>query len=264
MDENNVNQMPQVPEGGVPPTEEQKPKKSKRDALRERVSKKYPDDNFDDDEVFAGRVNDDYDDYEKRISDYEKNDQALADLMASDPRSSTFLMDWKDGTDPVIALIRNYGTDIADAVNDPERQEEMAKANKEYVEKITKNKKLEEEYEKNIQESLKNVSEAQEQNGWSDEQVDSAWQQLFQIVNDAVMGKFDAQTLQLVMNAQNYDKDVATAGQEGEVRGRNAKIEEKLRKSKAGDGAVHLDGKNGKVQERPSQQSLFALAQQAQ
>ena len=35
----------------------EEPKKSKRDMLRERLSKKYPDKNFDDDEAFADQVN---------------------------------------------------------------------------------------------------------------------------------------------------------------------------------------------------------------
>jgi len=38
---------------------------SKRDRLKARLKDKYPDDDMDDDEVLAGRINDDYDDYGK-------------------------------------------------------------------------------------------------------------------------------------------------------------------------------------------------------
>lgn len=239
------------------------PKKSKRDMLRERLSKKYPDKNFDDDEAFAGQVSDDYDDYDKRLADYQKNEQAIGDMFATDPRATSFLMEWKDGSDPVVALVRTLGKDIVDAADDPARQEEIAKANKEYIERVNKSKELDNEYETNLQESLQTLADAQKQNGWSDEQIDNAFQQLFQIVDDAVMGKFSPETLQLVMNAQNYNQDIATAQQEGEVKGRNAKIEEKLRKAKSGDGTPQLNGKNGKVQRSPTQQSIFALASQA-
>lgn len=239
------------------------PKKSKRDMLRERLSKKYPDKNIDDDEAFAGQVSDDYDDYDKRLADYQKNEQAIGDMFATDPRATSFLMEWKDGSDPVVALVRTLGKDIVDAADDPARQEEIAKANREYIERVNKSKELDNEYETNLQESLQTLADAQKQNGWSDEQIDNAFQQLFQIVDDAVMGKFSPETLQLVMNAQNYNQDIATAQQEGEVKGRNAKIEEKLRKAKSGDGTPQLNGKNGKVQRSPTQQSIFALASQA-
>lgn len=239
------------------------PKKSKRDMLRERLSKKYPDKNFDDDEAFAGQVSDDYDDYDKRLADYQKNEQAIGDMFATDPRATSFLMEWKDGSDPVVALVRTFGKDIVDAADDPARQKEIAKANKEYIERVNKSKELDNEYETNLQESLQTLADAQKKNGWSDEQIDNAFQQLFQIVDDAVMGKFSPETLQLVMNAQNYNQDIATAQQEGEVKGRNAKIEEKLRKAKSGDGTPQLNGKNGKVQRSPTQQSIFALASQA-
>lgn len=247
-----------------PETQSETPsKKSKRDMLRERLSKKYPDKNFDDDEAFAGQVSDDYDDYDKRLADYQKNEQAIGDMFATDPRATSFLMEWKDGSDPVVALVRTLGKDIVDAADDPARQEEIAKANREYIERVNKSKELDNEYETNLQESLQTLADAQKQNGWSDEQIDNAFQQLFQIVDDAVMGKFSPETLQLVMNAQNYNQDIATAQQEGEVKGRNAKIEEKLRKAKSGDGTPQLNGKNGKVQRSPTQQSIFALASQA-
>ncbi len=238
-------------------------KKSKRDMLKERLSKKYPDKNFDDDEEFAGQISDDYDAYDKEMDGYKKSEQALSDMFASDPRSASFLMDWKEGSDPVIALVKRFGTDIADAVNDPERLEEMKKANQEYLDRVAKSKESEEKYKKNLKKSLKAIADAQEQNGWSDEQVDGAMQNLFKILDDAIDGNITPDVLQMMMNAQNYDKDIASAQQEGEVRGRNAKIEEKLRKSESGDGVGHLEGKNGTVRRQPSKQSIFDLAAQA-
>ena len=245
----------QIPSGEV--------KKSKRDMLKERLSKKYPDKNFDDDEEFAGQISDDYDAYDKEMDGYKKSEQALSDMFASDPRSASFLMDWKEGIDPVIALVKRFGTDIADAVNDPERLEEMKKANQEYLDRVAKSKESEEKYKANLKKSLKAIADAQEQNGWSDEQVDGAMQNLFKILDDAIDGNISTETLQMMMNAQNYDQDIASAQQEGEVRGRNAKIEEKLRKQESGDGVGHLEGKNGTVRRSPAKQSIFDLASQA-
>ena len=44
--------------------------KSKRDQFKERMKGKYPDRDFEDDEVFFGQINDDYDDYDKQLSGY--------------------------------------------------------------------------------------------------------------------------------------------------------------------------------------------------
>ncbi len=256
--EEQIDNMPPVGQ----PTEEP-PKKSKRDLLRERVSKKYPDKTFDTDDAYADQLYDDLEASDKEMEGYKQRESDLNSFMDLDPRSATFLFDWKDGKDPVIALIRHYGSEIVDAVNDPERQEEMAKANKEYLERVNKNKELEEQYKANLQESLDNLAQAQQENGWTDEQTDAALATLFRIVDDMIMGKFSAEVVQMMMNAQSYDEDLANAQQEGEVRGRNSRIEEKLRKAQAGDGTPHLDGKNGQVSKRPSEQSIFALASQA-
>lgn len=169
--------------------------KSKRDQFKERMKGKYPDRDFDDDEVFFGQINDDYDDYDKQLSGYKEREGKFSDMFSSDPRSAKFLMNWKDGKDPAVELVRQFGTDIADAINDPDRQEEIADANKEFVERVAKEKELDGIYQKNLEESLKVISDYQQQNGLSDEQVDGAMEFLIGITRDAVMGKFTAETI---------------------------------------------------------------------
>ena len=45
--------------------------KSKRDLFSDRMKAKYPDKQFDDDEALFGQINDDYDDYDKRLGEYQ-------------------------------------------------------------------------------------------------------------------------------------------------------------------------------------------------
>lgn len=45
--------------------------KSKRDLFSDRMKGKYPDKQFDDDEALFGQINDDYDDYDKRLGEYQ-------------------------------------------------------------------------------------------------------------------------------------------------------------------------------------------------
>lgn len=238
--------------------------KSRREQHLERLRKKYPEKKFEDDEEIYGQISDDYDDYEAELEGYRGREKSLSDMFAADPRSAQFLTDMHNGNDPFVGLVRNFGVDIKDVLDDPEMQEKIAEANKEYVERVANSKKLDEEYERNMEMTLETLRQFQSERGMSDEQIDKVVELLLGIVRDGVMGKFSTETLDMACKALNYDADVAAAGEEGEIAGRNAKITENLRKSKQGDGTAPLGGKNGQgagAERRP--QSMFDLASEA-
>lgn len=236
--------------------------KSKRDITLERLKVKYPDGNFEDDEAIFSQINDDYDSYDNELATYKEHEKGLADMFSADPRSAAFLTDWRNGEDPVVGLVRKFGVEIKDVLDDPEMQEKIAEANKEYLDRVAQEKELEETYQANLAESLETISSIQEEKGYSDEQIDQAFEWLMGVIQDGVIGKFTPEIIDMAMKAQNYDADVAQAEAEGEVRGRNAKIEEKLRTRKAGDGLVALEGNNGNTGSRKPQ-SMFDLANEA-
>lgn len=225
---------------------ENKAVKTKREAVLDRIRGKYPDKDFSDEEALFGQINDDYDDSDQNLAGYKERESKFSDLFSKDPRSAKFLTDWREGQDPAIGLVRMFGTEIKDVIDDPERQEEIAAANKEFVERVAKEKELDETYQKNLDESLGYLEKLQKENGISDDEIDQSMEFLVSIVKDGVMGKFSPESIDLAMKAIKHDADVATAGYEGEVRGKNAKIEEKLRKQQKSDGTAQLDGQNGK------------------
>lgn len=224
---------------------EDKATKSKRDMALERVRTKHPGVSFDDDESLFGQINDDYDSYDNEIAKYKEEEGKFSDMFTSNPRTARLLMEWRDGEDPAVALVRLYGEDIADARDDPKKQEAIAAANKEYMERVAKEKEYDEDYNANLQQTLADLEEIQSDGKYSDDQIDSAMEWLLTIIRDGVMGKFSPETINMAIKAQNFDTAVEEASQEGEVRGRNSKIEEKLRKPGQGDGTAPLDGKNG-------------------
>lgn len=204
--------------------------KSRRDQQLERLRKKYPDKKFEDDEEIYGQISDDYDQYEHDLDGYKGREKAMSDMFAADPRSAQFLADMHNGQDPVLGLVKNFGVDIKDVLDDPEMQDKIAEANKEYVERVAKSKQLDEEYEKNMDATLETLRQFQEERGMTDEQID----------------------------------EVANAGEEGRVAGRNDKIVEGLRKRDKGDGTAPLNGKNGGAPSQQKQsQSIFDLANEA-
>ncbi|MBD5332185.1 MAG: hypothetical protein HDR97_00330 [Bacteroides sp.] len=237
--------------------------KSRRDQHLERLRKKYPEKKFEDDEEIYGQISDDYDEYEQELEGYRGREKSLSDMFAADPRSAQFLADMHNGQDPVLGLVRNFGVEIKDVLDDPEMQDKIAEANKDFVERIAKSKKLDEEYESNMDASLETMRQYQMENNLDDAQMDSIAAHLLGIAGDIVMGKFTRESLDMARKALNYEADVAAAGEEGEVAGRNAKITENLRKSNKGDGLAPLGGKNGAGGATRKSQSIFDLASEA-
>jgi membrane-associated HD superfamily phosphohydrolase len=175
------------------------------------------------------------------------------------------MMDWKDGVDPAVNLVRLYGTDIKDAIDDPDKQEEIAAANKEYMERVAKEKDYEEEYQKNLEQLPDVLNAAQEKFNASDDEIDKAMELIMNLAKSAMLGKFEESTIEMALKAIRHDGDVAQATEEAEVRGRNARIEEKLRKPKTGDGTAVLEGKNGSPRQPQGRRrgDIFDLASQA-
>lgn len=236
---------------------------SNRERYKERLKTKYPDRDFGDDEALFGQINDDYDDYDKRISEYGEREKALSDLFASNPRSAAFLTDWRNGEDPIVGMIRKFGDDFKEALEDPEKQEALAAANKEYAERIAKEEEFEEQYRKNLDETLATLESLQKEDGLEDDDIDEAMEFLIGIMKDGLLGKFTAESIRMAIKAIRHDTDVEEAGIEGEVRGRNRKIEEKLRKGERSDGTANLAGKNGGGGGPKKAKSIFDLASEA-
>lgn len=235
--------------------------KSNRDRYTERLKAKYPDKEFADDEALFGQINDDYDGYEQEVNGYKKREKALSDLFASNPRSAAFLTDWRNGEDPIVGLIRKFGDDFKAALEDPEKTEALAEANKEYAERIAKESEFEEQYQQNITETLSTIEQVQKEDNLSDDDIDNAMEFLINIMRDGLLGKFSPDSIRMALKAINHDLDVEEANHEGEIKGRNAKIEEKLRKGRKNDGTANLQGKNSGGSTEQQMPDLGAIGQ---
>ena len=239
--------------------------KSRKDLMLERLKGKYADKNFDDDEAIYGQIYDDYDDFGKKIAERDSELETLRDrdgklsaLFSGDPRSTAFVQAWRDGEDPLVQLIRRFGPEFEDILHDESKQEAIAEANKEYAERIAKEKEYEEMYQKNLAESVEYLKGLEEQ-GVPGEELDAAVALAVSIVRDGLLGKFSKETIEMMRKAVNHDADVDEAANEAEVRGRNAKIDEKLRTEKGGDGTSPLAGKNGGTGTQTQRRSMGAL-----
>lgn len=228
--------------------------KTKRQLLNERMLSRRPDMNIEDDEEFSGGIMDAMDGYENENAQYREREGALREMFNADPRSASFLSAWKRGEDPAIQLIRMFGPELRDALDDPEKLDALAQKHKEEVDMASQNRQLEDEWSQNIQKSLSDIDAWQQQRGLSDEEVDAAIAACAEAGANWIRGIVGTETLDKFLMAQNHDADVASARNAGEIDGRNAKIEERLRNGKKGDGVPTGFGSGGSRVRKPGEQ----------
>lgn len=233
---------------------------SKRDELLSRLRKRYPDKDFGDDEAFYGQILDDFDDGRKELDGYKEREKSFSDLFATSPHAAAFITAWRKGSDPTVELIRRFGPEIKDAIDNPDLQDKIAEANKEYVQRVEQSKALDAEYKKNIADTLSYLQGEVQTGRLSEQDIDDAFGLLTQIVHDGIIGKFSPATIDMALKALHHDADVEDADAEGEVRGRNEKISEQLARGRRGDGVPRLSGKNNVRGRSEKPQSIFDIA----
>lgn len=242
---------------------ENKQDKSNKDLLRERFQTKYPEDNFEDEEAYYGKILNDFNDADDKIAKYQEDEKKMVDMFNSDPRSALIWNAIKEGKNPYVQVVRIMGKDGLEAiVNDENLQDELEQGNEEYLKRIAEEQRLQEEYSKNLEETLRIVDEKQKADGLTDDEIDAALKFLVGIVSDGVMGKFSSENIDMALKAINHDADVEDAVSDAEVRGKNAKIEETLKKNNRGDGIPNLQGSNNKPNGNKPQ-SIFDVARGA-
>lgn len=227
---------------------EMKPARHTRNDLRTRMSKKYPDKNFDNDEDLDDALYNEYDAYDsesKKLSEenarYKQDHDALSDMFAQNPASASFFDAIRNGEDPLFSLVGLYGVDdIREMLDSPEKKKELTEAHQKYLEDAAKEKSLEEEYNKNIDATLDAEADAVENGEITEEELNKAHESLKRKFEMILNGKWTIDDLKAELRGLNYDTDVRQAAEDGEVRGRNAKIVEKKRSRQQGDGMPNM------------------------
>ena len=226
--------------------------------LLERIGAKYPDLDLNDEEVLYGRIGDDYDDSEKRLGEYAVREKRMEDMLLKDPKSAQFLSDMAAGKDPWIAVVERLGVDgITDLLNDPEKKAEYEEANRARAERVAREKEIYAEYERNIGESRKMREQLDGQYG--EETVDAALGVIDEMAKDYIMGKVTPESFDMALKVVRREADLKNAHSEGEIAGRNAKIEERLRNMEGGDGLPVMGGSSAVPQSR-KRKSVLQLA----
>lgn len=206
-----------------------------RDQLRGRMATRYPERNFSSQNVQEGQNSQDdldkalmeaLDDYDAKLSESNSNNDRLTKLFNSDPRSASFLNRWVTAGDPLVALVEIFGDDLKEALDSPENRERFLESHAKWLERKTADEAASEEADRNFDESLKVLQAFGQEKGLDDGAQMDLMIKARSIAEDAIQGVYKRETFEMIYNAGNYAGDVEKARKEGEVAGRNAKIDE--------------------------------------
>ena len=254
MDEEVLNQ---DAEGAEVPENETPAERSKRELLLERMQGRYPDQAFDDDEALYGQALGDMDEYEGRLGKQDEVDRQLTELFESNPMFGSHFMDMLEGKNPLVSMIEKYGDDLRAALEDPDQAEELAKANESYVQRLGKEKELQESYEANIAKSIEEADALEQSGAYTPEQIDDAFKAILDDATKAIQGEISAEMLEMRLKGVSYDEDIQGATEEATVKAKNEKIEAKKKDLKAE--LPMIDGGASKPAKKQSNPTLDSL-----
>ena len=254
MDEEVLNQ---DAEGAEVPENETPAERSKRELLLERMQGRYPDQAFDDDEALYGQALGDMDEYEGRLGKQDEVDRQLTELFESNPMFGSHFMDMLEGKNPLVSMIEKYGDDLRAALEDPDQAEELAKANERYVQRLGKEKELQESYEANIAKSIEEADALEQSGAYTPEQIDDAFKAILDDAAKAIQGEISAEMLEMRLKGVSYDEDIQGATEEATVKAKNEKIEAKKKDLKAE--LPMIDGGASKPAKKQSNPTLDSL-----
>lgn len=231
------------------PTEGETPKKSNRDTFMERYKADYPDDNFDDEEAMYGRMND-------RNAEYDRlrtNDDNFRKLVNEHPEYGGMVADMMEGRNFVESFLGRFSKDdILAAYDDPEMAKKLADAQADWLKKQDDSKKLQEEGDANIQNSIGELNAYSQENGLDEAAATELWGKALDFAGDALKGIFTKEFFDFLNKGMNHDSDVAAAREEGEIAGHNAKVQTQLAKGAGPEGIPPtFDGGQGGVAAEP-------------
>lgn len=248
----------------APPTREAAPVAPReypnRDAFLSQLKDKYPETEDEDD--LYGRFSDDLVLNREKMGRYEADRKTLTDLFNSNPASARFFTDWVNGTDPVVSLVRNYGLQIRDYLDDPDMQDKLAEANRAFLEGQAESRRWKDEYARNADKTRDELNKLADEKGYSDEQMDAALAAAQGITMDAWKGIISPSTVEMIMKALTFDQEMEKARTAGELAGRNQKIEDRLIEEQAGDGIPQV-GSAPAQPEKKNNRGIFGIAEGA-
>lgn len=196
--------------------------------------KEYPDDNSVMDDAHAKMA---------ELSEYQtKNEAKNAELIAAlvaDPDLKALVVGAVNKIPARVMAAKIWGPEGLTAEEGDPDFEQVTAAHRERLSKKGEDDAYIAELEQNIQESQSVIEAFAEENGMDEEGKVSFLGNVTQVLTDAYNGKITPDFLARMYTAENHEKEVAAAAENGVIEGKNMAIEEKKaieRDNRTGDG----------------------------
>lgn len=224
-----------APEGPDTPPEDNAP--SKRDQFRSRIAEDYPDLDIDDEDAYYDAANQRYDE----LKSFRTNTQNFRDALDLDAEQrGTFnemilAASKQKDFDPVIWLVENGGLDLDALRDDPDYARKLGEARKKYLDQVSDGDRITREFEENAPASIQAINQYCADNNIDDQTKTDAIGQMYDLIDNLMVGKMPVELFQLVVNGVNHDNDVDYAREAGKAEGKQTKVTDKVRKLKKSD-----------------------------
>lgn len=215
----------------------------KKELLRERLTSKYPDGVYDDDEALYAGVLEEWDREDAEVADTRNKMQELSNLFRQSPEVASFFIDMMNGMGLYEALGRNFGANLIEMLgSNGAEAREYDKGMREWQADADARAERERVYGENVAAFQTEFDAWLEDQGYSDEEREALTEEAVRIGNAMSEGKF-MDFMRSLDRSKRYDADIEAARAEGEIRGRNARIaEERTLPRSKGDGLPAMRG----------------------
>lgn len=225
---------------------ENKPATNYREQIVERMKSRYPDRDFTSlngqtspesitnlEKSILDALTEDDDrltSYGEKQKEYDLNAEKLSSLFNNSQRSALFLSVLADTGNPAVALYKAYGREAMEALEEDNTSTLISKIEEEDAKAKAEDEQYEAEKEANLKASFNSLDEWGNEKGLTDDEKVAVFMRFYNILQDAMDGKYSRDLFEMGWKADHYTEDIDNARHEGEVNGRNAKIQEMTRK----------------------------------
>jgi hypothetical protein len=232
---------------------EEKKEEVKKHKYADRLAKAYPERAFETDDDYENA----HEDYVKDLEGYRERgtiaNQKLIALFEAEPQIADVISAMIGGATMRSALARHIGAeDLVPEDGDPDYKA-WDENNKQRLERIAKADQFNREFNENVEFSAKSVQEFASENDLKPEEAEKILGEFDDMLKDIYRGRITKETLAKIVRAVKHDEAVKEAKAEGEIKGKNEAIKEKVEKEKvtAKDDGLPVLKKAGDAIEEP-------------
>lgn len=248
-------QTPAQGAGATAPAESVPMERPNRDRYSQMFSEDYPDIDFEDKEARYGAMANDREDLRSLRNSGRKLGAAfdkhrwLAAMFAD--------LAENDDLNPITWMAQN-GIDIAAALEDEKVANQVAEKIAEFQENQAKSEEIERERAENLRTSAENLQGLQEKYGMDDDAALELWNDAFENIFDPLLrGEVTPETWEMIIKGKHYDADLNGAREEGAMKARNEKIQNKMTKSRTDVPPTLSQGGAQKATPKPKKDSFW-------